>query len=50
MAAKQAVIRTLSNPKAKYKLNYIKYMIEKDGKTYTGTRKYITRKADEWTN
>ena len=50
MAAKQYITRTLDNPKAKYRINYIRYMIEKDGVTYTGTKRYITRKADERTN
>ena len=51
MAAKQGVEIILNNPKAKYRINYIKYRIyNKDG-TYTdGTKKFITRKKDEWTN
>ena len=45
MAAKQVVSRTLNNPKAKYRLNYLKYMIKNADGTYTeGTKKYITRK------
>ena len=39
-----------NNPKAKYKMNYIRYRIyNKDG-SYTYGKKYITRKNDEWVN
>ena len=53
MAAKQGVItetRKASNPKAKYKVNYIRYRIYKDDGSYTYGKKYITRKTDEGTN
>ena len=51
MAAKQGIVIKLTNPKAKYKINYIKYRIYNNDGSYTdGTKRYITRKADERTN
>ena len=48
MAAKQGITITLDNPKAKYRINYIKYRIyNKDGSYTEGTKRYITRKKDE---
>ena len=51
MSAKQGVTRVISNPEAKYKVNYIRYRIYNDDGTYTyGKKKIITRKKDEWIN
>jgi hypothetical protein len=50
MAAKQGIttetIRA-NNPKAKYKVNYIRYRIYNNDGTYTYGKKYITRKNNE---
>jgi hypothetical protein len=43
MSARQGYIKSAVNPKAKYKVNYIRYMI--NGKQ--GVKKYITRKDNE---
>ena len=44
----QGITITLDNPKAKYRINYIKYRIyNKDGSYTEGTKRYITRKKDE---
>ena len=49
MSAKQGVTRVISNPEAKYKVNYIRYRIYNGDGTYTNYgKKYITRKNDEW--
>jgi len=37
------------NPKAKYKMNYIRYRIYNDDGSYTYGKKYITRK-NVWVN
>ena len=51
MAASQGVeIKRANNPKAKYKVNYIRYRIYNNDGTYTYGKKYITRKNNEWTN
>ena len=52
MAATQSVTtKTASNPKAKYKMNYIRYRIyNSDGSYRYGVKKYITRKDNEWIN
>ena len=49
MAAKQGVTITASNPKAKYKMNYIRYRIYNDDGSYRyGKKKVITRTNNEW--
>jgi len=50
MAAKQGITVKASNPKAKYKMNYIRYRIYNNDGSYTYGKKYITRKDNEWTN
>lgn len=48
MAAKQGVTWTLENPKAKYKVNYIRYRIyNEDGSYKYGKKKVITRNNNE---
>ena len=49
MAAKQGVTITAgNNPRAKYKMNYLRYKIYgSDGKYTYGVKKYITRKNNE---
>lgn len=48
MAARQGITRTISNPEARYKVNYIRYRIYHDDGSYTyGKKKVITRKNDE---
>jgi hypothetical protein len=48
MAAEQSVnVKKANNPKAKYKVNYIRYRIYNNDGTYTYGKKYITRKNNE---
>jgi hypothetical protein len=50
MAALQGITtqtRKASNPKAKYKMNYIRYRIYNNDGSYTYGKKYITRKDNE---
>jgi len=48
MAAKQGITRTIENPNARYKVNYIRYRIYNNDGTYKyGKKKVITRNANE---
>ena len=50
MAATQGVVtKTAKNPKAKYKMNYIRYRIYNDDGSKKKKKKYITRK-NAWVN
>lgn len=50
MARQGVITTTASNPKARYKANYIRYRIyNKDG-SYKYGKKYVTRNNDERIN
>lgn len=50
MAARQSVtITAANNPRAKFKMNYLRYKIYHNDGSYTyGVKKYMTRKNNEW--
>ena len=42
----KVTVKTATNPKAKYKMNYIRYRIYNQDGSYHYGKKYITRKDD----